>query len=393
MRIAITGASGFIGRGIISGLEKTTTELILVGRNAELLKQLFPEHQCIDYQSMPKHIIGCDAIIHLAALVSTKNVELSVFQKANVELIKRVASAASNAKVPVFVNVATFGMHDNRYSHTKELGELALKSFKSLNVITLRLPGVYGETFKGRLGFLNNVPKIIRRPLFLVLASLRPTVHIEKVGNAVLEVSSATQSKEEIVTDRQIGNWFYAAIKRLIDLCFAGFVIILLGWLLVAAWVVIKLSFSGPGIFAQERIGKNGNSFICYKFRTMTVGTKQTGTHDVTKDSITPIGRILRKTKIDELPQVWNILKNDMSLVGPRPSLPVQDALKSWRAKLGVFDIKPGITGWAQIHHVDMSDPEKLAKLDAAYINLRTLILDAKIILATAIGSGRDHAR
>ena len=120
----------------------------------------------------------------------------------------------------------------------------------------------------------------------------------------------------------------------------------------------------------------------------MSLGTKEASTHEVTADSVTTVGQFLWKTKIDELPQVWNILKNELSLIGPRPCLPVQRELVSARSELGVLDEIGGITGWAQIQNVDMSDPDWLAILDAEYLALRTIPLDLMIILATSIGRG-----
>ena len=121
----------------------------------------------------------------------------------------------------------------------------------------------------------------------------------------------------------------------------------------------------------------------------MYLGTEQVSTHDVAAHKITIVGKILRKTKIDELPQIWYILKKDISLVGPRPCLPQQNQLVQARKELGILKEKGGITGWAQIQNVDMKDPDRLAKLDAEYLALRTVPLDLKIILATALGRGQ----
>lgn len=182
----------------------------------------------------------------------------------------------------------------------------------------------------------------------------------------------------------------YRIGKRLIDVLFSVAVVTLAGWILAIVWVLVRLGSSGPGIFEQERVGQNGKTFICYKFRTMKAGTKQTGTHEMTADAITGIGASLRKTKIDELPQVWNILRGELSLVGPRPGLPVQAKLTEERQANGVFSVLPGITGLAQINGVDMSDPERLARMDAQYIAQRGLLLDLKIVLATFLGRGQE---
>ena len=117
--------------------------------------------------------------------------------------------------------------------------------------------------------------------------------------------------------------------------------------------------------------------------------TKQTGTHEVTADAVTEIGAVLRKTKIDELPQVWNILCGEVSLVGPRPCLRVQHELIDALQERGVLDMVPRITGLAQINGVDMSNPVRLAEMDARYDTQRGLMLDMKIILDTFLGRGQ----
>ncbi|KGF67301.1 lipid carrier : UDP-N-acetylgalactosaminyltransferase [Hoeflea sp. BAL378] len=177
-------------------------------------------------------------------------------------------------------------------------------------------------------------------------------------------------------------------MTRAVDLAFAFAVAVFFWWLLLLIWAVVRLESKGPGIFAQERVGRNGHPFTCYKFRTMKAGTAHLGTHEVSASSVTRLGQILRKLKLDELPQIINIFRNEISLIGPRPCLPVQTQLVEARRRLGVLTLKPGISGLAQVNGIDMSDPEKLAQWDARYKALQSLLLDLKIIIATALGSG-----
>jgi len=124
----------------------------------------------------------------------------------------------------------------------------------------------------------------------------------------------------------------------------------------------------------------------------MHINTRSIASHLADSDAITPIGRILRKTKLDELPQLWNVLVGDMSLVGPRPNLPNQIELISERDKLGVYNVKPGITGLAQIQNIDMSTPEKLALVDLKMVNDLRLKSYFKYILQTVLGRGAGDA-
>jgi lipopolysaccharide/colanic/teichoic acid biosynthesis glycosyltransferase len=181
----------------------------------------------------------------------------------------------------------------------------------------------------------------------------------------------------------------YPLVKRALDLCFVLGVVVFLWWALILIWIAVRLQSSGPGIFAQERVGQNGEKFICYKFRTMFMGTKNLGTHEISSQAITPIGKILRKTKLDELPQIINIIKNDVTLVGPRPCLPSQIELVNLRDVSEVNRLKPGITGWAQINNIDMSDPARLVIWDKQYLERKSLTLDLQIIFATAFGRGQ----
>jgi O-antigen biosynthesis protein WbqP len=141
-------------------------------------------------------------------------------------------------------------------------------------------------------------------------------------------------------------------------------------------------------VFFQQRVGRYRQTFTLMKFRTMAINTSSVGTHLVDSDSITKFGRFLRKTKLDELPQLFNVLVGDMSLVGPRPCLPNQTELVKERDKRGVFEVRPGITGLAQVNEIDMSTPRKLARYDAIMIKQLTIRLYFELILATGFGRG-----
>lgn len=146
---------------------------------------------------------------------------------------------------------------------------------------------------------------------------------------------------------------------------------------------LIRLDSPGPALFRQKRVGRHGRLFTLFKLRTMRAGTAQTPTHEAKARDVTRLGSILRRTKLDELPQLWNVLVGEMSLVGPRPCLPTQTELIAARDKRGVLALRPGITGLAQSAGVDMSDPERLARLDAGYLGRARVSTDLSILFGT----------
>ena len=151
---------------------------------------------------------------------------------------------------------------------------------------------------------------------------------------------------------------------------------------------IIGLFDTGSPVFKQRRVGRNKKPFTLVKFRTMSVDTASVASHLASTASITKIGGFLRKTKLDELPQLWNVLKGEMSLVGPRPGLFNQEELTAARESEGVFDVRPGITGLAQVNDIDMSTPELLAKTDAKMIREMSLNNYFKFIFQTVLGAG-----
>jgi lipopolysaccharide/colanic/teichoic acid biosynthesis glycosyltransferase len=185
------------------------------------------------------------------------------------------------------------------------------------------------------------------------------------------------------IGDGQEASGAYSAIRRLIDIAFAIGVLLALGWLLGLLWLLVRATSPGPGIFAQTRLGRHQRPFTLYKLRSMRAGTRDMGTHEASADVVTGVGRFLRGTKLDELPQIINMLRGELTLIGPRPGLPMQSELSAERQKRGVFDVTPGLTGLAQVQGIDMSDPVRLAAVDAEYARLQSLALDARIALAT----------
>lgn len=178
---------------------------------------------------------------------------------------------------------------------------------------------------------------------------------------------------------------------RLLDFS-AAFLGLLFLWPIFLIVTIIGLLDTGAPIFIQERVGRNKKPFKLIKFRTMNIDTKSVASHLTNKSSITNLGAFLRKTKLDELPQLINVLKGEMSIVGPRPNLYNQDELIAARDELGVYDVLPGITGLAQIQNIDMSTPELLAKTDKEMIDTLSINNYFKYIIKTATGSGSGDA-
>lgn len=146
---------------------------------------------------------------------------------------------------------------------------------------------------------------------------------------------------------------------------------------------------TGQPVFKQKRVGQGKENFTLYKFRTMEVGTSSIGTHDVDPNQITKFGHFLRRTKLDELPQLWNVVKGDMRIVGPRPNLPNQSEVIKERELLNVYSVKPGITGLSQINEIDMSSPKILAETDAKMISEFNFKNRAKLFALTLYGKGQ----
>ncbi|MFN3747577.1 MAG: sugar transferase [Sphingorhabdus sp.] len=393
MKVAITGSTGFVGQELVPLLEQNAYELVLIGRDLDRVKYLYPGRNCCDYSNLQNDLEGVDIVIHLAVLNNNKIATDLEFYKVNVQFALDIAQKSAAAGVKKFVNIGSLQelsqTNLSPYAQSKKYFSHQVAMLEDIEVINLYAPYIYGSKWGGKLDFLNKIPKCISKFLFYFIKSIWPTVSVDKVYQFIDRLNYGECNNEIIICDDIGGNHIYSFSKKLIDLSFAFFVISLLFWLFLLIWLAVQLESGAPGIFSQQRVGREGKIFNCYKFRTMKQSTVQLGTHEVPASAVTRLGKFLRSTKLDELPQVWNILRDEISLVGPRPSLPVQTLLVEERRKRGVLSVTPGITGLAQINDVDMSDPNLLAQWDERYVASRSLLLDIKIIMSTFLGSGK----
>lgn len=176
-------------------------------------------------------------------------------------------------------------------------------------------------------------------------------------------------------------------MKRFFDFLIGLFALIILSPLFLVISIMILIVDGKPILFRQKRVGKNNELFTIYKFRTMKNGTENVASAELENagDKITKIGKILRSTSIDELPQLINILNGTMSLVGPRPLIPEEDDIRKLREEYNVYSVRPGITGWAQVNGRDIITRENKALLDKEYVEKQSLGFDIKILFLTVL--------
>lgn len=401
-RIAITGASGAIGTALVPLLRKRGFRLLLAGRDQAALRTVFPHEPCCGLDELIERMPGLDGVLHLASLNSDASANEAEFITANVQLTAKLAHAAAQAGVARFVFASSVHALDpansSGYAVSKRAAEAELARTGRAGTTILNLATVHGPGVAGRLGFLNALPGILRRPALWCAGAWKPVLHIETLADAIeaeLETSRQTAVEDAaapttvrrvVLADDQELNPVYCACSRVIDIAFALVVLVFFGWLILFIAAFAGRQAGASGIFWQTRAGRNGRPFEMAKLRSMRKQAAEVPTHESPADEITPIGRTLRATKIDELPQAMNILVGQMSLIGPRPSLTTQDDLIAERRAHGVLKLRPGVTGYSQVRGADMRDPVGLAQMDGQYVKLRCLWLDLRIIIATLPG-------
>lgn len=185
---------------------------------------------------------------------------------------------------------------------------------------------------------------------------------------------------------------YHHGVKRVLDIVLSAAGLLAFSWLYILIGIAIVIDDPGPVFFTQKRVGKGKSHFRLVKFRSMKMSTPHdTPTHllEDPRQYITGVGRFLRKTSLDEIPQLWNILKGDMSVIGPRPALWNQFDLIAERDKYGANDVRPGLSGWAQIRGRDELEIPDKARLDGEYIQKMSFLFDCRCFFATAVSALR----
>lgn len=190
-------------------------------------------------------------------------------------------------------------------------------------------------------------------------------------------ISNSYEHNSDMITYRYIKRFFDVFVAIILLLSLAPF------YLIIA--LVIYIQDSGPAIFRQKRVGKDGEEFMFYKFRSMPLSTPNVESRETSKISITPFGKFIRRTNLDELPQLYNVINGEMSFIGPRPSLPTQIELIEMRKSNGSLTIKPGLTGWAQVNSFDGMSVSQKAKFDGEYIQRVSFLFDLLIFYKTLL--------
>ena len=395
--IVITGATGFVGSQLVP-LLAARNEVLLVSRDPGSAARCYPGLRTCDYGQLARENLAGAIFIHLAVRNNDRPGPPAEFDAVNVDQLLAVAATAKAGGAARFVNLcsthALKAKTGDFYGLSKREGADRLAAFWPAGAVNLYVPAIYGDRFQGRLVALGKLPGVLRQIALALLRQVKPLLAVDRLAVGIEHIiakpvdPSDSWHTEHYLADPVSTYGLYPAVKRGIDLIAVVAVAVVLGWAMVLIAMYVRYDSKGPAIFAQKRVGRGGRVFTCYKFRTMSVGTAHAATHDVSASAVTRAGRFLRRTKLDELPQIANVLMNQMGLVGPRPCLPIQIELVERRLGRGVLQMKPGITGLAQVHEIDMSDPARLAAWDDRYRAFRTLAGDMVIMLRTVMGGG-----
>ncbi len=386
MKIVISGASGLVGSEVVPILVELGHTLLLISRDVRGLKARFPELKSVSLEAWEKEAKKYDVFLHLAVMNNNQTGSFDDFHGANADLTSRFAVGARRSGIPRFIYPSTVQTllpgNKSHYVESKMVAEQSIQEhfLDFAEIVYLGL--VHGKKYSGKLSSLNWLPSPVAQFFFSLFSALKPTTGAQLLVDYVTQTENFSESRGLVLTDPKGKNHIYRLWQRTLNVSFVV-AVLLLSPILLAVWLAIIATNGRPGFFLQKRIGRGGGQFLCAKFRTMKNGTETIGTHLVSEQSVTAVGKFLRRFKIDELPQAINVASGQMNLIGSRPSLPSQQDVIRERTARGVIDHTPGLTGWAQVNGVDMSNPEKIAEYDAQYVALQSVWLDTLIMKRT----------
>ncbi len=389
----ITGATGKVARHLVPKLATSGKRILAVSRDTAALRRLYGglvRVDICDYEALAA-IEACDTLIHLAARNNDRPGTLDEFTRVNVDFSAWVCGHFDRMDGRRFVNVSSIhsldGDNPSAYARSKELGRRRMANLLGERLDNVHIGYFHDEGYWGeKLSFLARLGSL-GKPAFLAFKALKPTTSARSLADYISGPANALP-RPGILTDNLTEERVYRTVTRAGDIAVGLGILLGLSPLLFALLLWIRVDSPGSAVFAQTRVGRSGERFTLYKFRTMKRDTASVGTHEVTAASVTRVGKFLRKSKLDELPQAFNLIRGDMTLVGPRPCLPTQKELLDARSERDVLAIKPGVTGYAQIRGIDMSRPRDLAESDYIYMKLQSLTLNLQILWATALGRG-----
>ena len=391
--IVVTGARGVVGRQLIDHFSAQGHQLRVLSRNPKSFSTK-NEIATGDYQEMDKLLAGAHAIVHLAARNNDQGGSYDAFEEDNINLTLDLAVAAKEHGVRKFIFASTTkalsgkGCH---YGKSKAIAEQKLLELDNpeFRISIARLCPVYGNGTRGKIKFLQNLPWGMGGLSLWLMRSFVPIVSAERVAKEIEAIARSLDPLEEVCISNPIGRVSaYGIFASIVNCIFVILVPTLLAFPCVVASIAVAATSKGGVLFLQNRIGHRQRPFLLCKFRTMFTGTPNKSTHEVGKSYVTKVGALLRVTKMDELPQAWNVLRRELNLIGPRPCLQNQTELIRERIRYGVFKVIPGITGYGQVAGVDMSEPKKLAIHDHRYAAFRGILLDIQIAIKTVLGGG-----
>ena len=392
MRIVITGATGYVASILIPELIKHNHKLLLVSRNTKDLKYKYPHLQICEYAKLAHYGKNFDIFINLAVINNNSKKKYPEFLEINRDLLYELVQISKLIKIKYFLNISSFHQlninNNSNYAKSKREGKRKIQNIKGLKILNVYTPFIYGNKWPKKIEILNYLPLKLSRLIFYIMAAFFPTLNIKILSTFISQDLKTNKNNDVYLHDFKNKNLFYLFITRLIDILIAILIIGALGWLIIFIYFLIKFKTKGNPIFIQKRMGQSKKCFNLFKFRTMQPNTQELATHLISKNNVTRVGKYLRIFKLDELPQVINLIKNEITFVGPRPSLISQEELIEKRQESKILDIKPGLTGYSQINHIDMSDVNRLVKFDHYYFINKSLLIDLKIIIKTFIGIG-----